>query len=306
MTTEVNNAAHPGLTNQESARVFVQLARMLASNTTECLHRAKECLVRAMTLDPDNHHANNDLGLLLASHETIFIAGKVWTAQSLFIAAVHLCPEDAAGFLNLSGTLESRHGTVTLQGGRVLTQVDLLAEAIRLRPRYADAYNNLGLSLSMEPGGSVVLHDGREMTATNLFVEAIKLRPDMGAPHNNLAMELKPQESVVLSDGTPMNAKTLLVRAISLEPQNGYFYSNLSDHTRSDEVVTLQNGTTLTKRQILRNAHRKMTEVRCFACGKHSAPAFLKRCGACRDAYYCNQKCQKKHWNTHRAQCCRY
>ena len=44
-------------------------------------------------------------------------------------------------------------------------------------------------------------------------------------------------------------------------------------------------------------------EGECGACGKKSRVKALKRCGKCRDVYYCSGECQKKDWPTHKKSC---
>jgi hypothetical protein len=44
--------------------------------------------------------------------------------------------------------------------------------------------------------------------------------------------------------------------------------------------------------------------IRCFCCGETRSENDLSRCSGCRLAYYCNKKCQKKHWkNGHKKVC---
>jgi Flp pilus assembly protein TadD len=54
-------------------------------------------------------------------------------------------------------------------------------EAIRLKPDYADAYNNLGV---------ILLNQGRIDEAIKQLQEAIRLKPDYADAQNNLARAL--------------------------------------------------------------------------------------------------------------------
>merc|ERR1719473_389167 len=44
-------------------------------------------------------------------------------------------------------------------------------------------------------------------------------------------------------------------------------------------------------------------EKKCEACGKNDPRAKLLACARCKTALYCNRKCQKKHFKTHKLVC---
>ena len=47
-------------------------------------------------------------------------------------------------------------------------------------------------------------------------------------------------------------------------------------------------------------------EPLCAACGKRETNGRkLKKCTACRQVAYCNVDCQRRHWKTHRPECCK-
>ncbi|KAH8890210.1 hypothetical protein GQ53DRAFT_650879 [Thozetella sp. PMI_491] len=50
---------------------------------------------------------------------------------------------------------------------------------------------------------------------------------------------------------------------------------------------------------------RRFSEPSCFQCGKIHADVgkALKRCGQCKEAWYCEKDCQKTHWKHHRSSC---
>lgn len=43
--------------------------------------------------------------------------------------------------------------------------------------------------------------------------------------------------------------------------------------------------------------------VSCNACWRPKSKVTLRRCGNCLVALYCNEQCQREHWNTHKGQC---
>jgi len=63
--------------------------------------------------------------------------------------------------------------------------IDYFKEAIRIRPNYADAYNNLGAAL---------FHAKMTEEAIDNFKEAIRIRPGFAAAQKNLETALRSME----------------------------------------------------------------------------------------------------------------
>jgi len=57
--------------------------------------------------------------------------------------------------------------------------------AIKVKPDYADAYNNLG---------AVLFADQKTEEAISHFKMAIELKPDFAGAHNNLGIALRSEE----------------------------------------------------------------------------------------------------------------
>jgi Flp pilus assembly protein TadD len=74
-------------------------------------------------------------------------------------------------------------------------------EALRLRPEFAEAHNNIGL---------VLAQNGDDEKASNEFREAVRIRPDYADAHANLGAVL------LLSDVD--QAISELEKAISIDP----------------------------------------------------------------------------------------
>jgi hypothetical protein len=61
--------------------------------------------------------------------------------------------------------------------GRTLTNRPLYIEALRVDPKYAYAYHNLGTTLSV--GETVTLPDGRTVTNRQLYIETLRPGPEI-------------------------------------------------------------------------------------------------------------------------------
>src|SRR5262249_28066950 len=70
--------------------------------------------------------------------------------------------------------------------GRYAAAAAQYAEALRLRPGYASAHNNLGVALT---------HQGRYAAAATHLAEAIRINPAYPTAHNNLGVALASQGS---------------------------------------------------------------------------------------------------------------
>jgi tetratricopeptide (TPR) repeat protein len=96
---------------------------------------------------------------------------------------------------NMLGVLLGRKGA---DSAEVLAE---LREALRLRPDYAEAHNNIGL---------VLAQNGDDEKATDEFRSAIRIRPDYADAHANLG--------AVLTLADPEQAIGELEKAVSLDP----------------------------------------------------------------------------------------
>src|SRR5260370_9241362 len=86
-----------------------------------------------------------------------------------------------------------------------------MRKAVELKPDFAQAYNNLGMSLGLQK---------KHAEAEAAFRKAIDLTPDLVNAHLNLG-------SALLSLGKPGEAETAFRRAIDLEPEIGLAHHNL-------------------------------------------------------------------------------
>ena len=155
-------------------------------------------------------------------------------------------------------------------------RLESLKRAVSLRPQYADAYNNLGITYSR-----VSKYDEAQQS----FEEAIRLRPDHAAAHNNLgialthqnlhdkaiasyqqALRVKPDYSeahnnlaiVLTQSGRHAEADAAYRRALELKPNYAEAHSNwgiaLTEMGRTDEALE-HYGQALDLRQEYPDAH---------------------------------------------------
>ena len=138
-----------------------------------------------MRIDPDSPIPHNNLGNTLAQD------GRLEEAIAEYQTALRLKPDYAEARANLAVAQDAgpesaaRHynlGVSLSQEGRAAEAAAEFEAALRLKPDYADAENNLGVALGQMPGRS-----GEAMAH---FRAALGLRPDYADAHYNLGIAL--------------------------------------------------------------------------------------------------------------------
>ncbi|MFM8333410.1 MAG: tetratricopeptide repeat protein [Candidatus Methylumidiphilus sp.] len=155
-----------------------------------------------LLLQPANHHAHNNLGLLLAQQ------GQHAEAEARYRQALAICPDYAEGYNNLGNALADLNRPAEAEAA--------YRQALALKPDYAEAHNNLaellrlagrhaeaeasfrrGLALNANDAGALynfgnVLADtGQHAEAEAAYRRAILLRPDYAEAYSNLGILLK-------------------------------------------------------------------------------------------------------------------
>jgi len=150
------------------------------------LPEATEHLQAALRINPDSPSAHSDLGSALAK------SGQLQEAIGEFQTAMRLNPNSPIVAENLKkAQSEARKnpaethyndGVDRLREGRARDAATEFEEALKLRPDYAEAEDNLGIALTQ------VL--GRESEAREHFAVAVKLDPSSAKAHYNLGVAL--------------------------------------------------------------------------------------------------------------------
>ena len=183
---------------------------MVHNNLGSCLiaqgrkEEARECLNKALEIDPGNVEAHFNLALVLDE------AGRVEEAISQYRETLRLKPGDAeaygklAALLHKAGRLdEAIHnyeealklapndprthnnlGTAFGRVGRLADAVGQFEAALRLKPEYAEAQNNLGHTLVIE---------GKLDEAVQHFERSLQIKPEYAQAHFDLAGALTKQ-----------------------------------------------------------------------------------------------------------------
>ncbi|HEY3836446.1 MAG TPA: tetratricopeptide repeat protein [Bryobacteraceae bacterium] len=100
--------------------------------------------------------------------------GYWMNSETLFQHAVEVNPDNAIAEYNLASCL--------MRAGRPSEAIEHFRHALRVKPNYAEAHNNLGIQLA-----SLVGHDGE---ALEQFETAVRLRPDLAGAQFNLGVAL--------------------------------------------------------------------------------------------------------------------
>jgi tetratricopeptide (TPR) repeat protein len=141
------------------------------------------------------------LGLAWAS----FQAGRYGDAERACRAALDLDPSNADGWC--------LHGLACRNQGKPREAADSYRQAVRLRPNFLEALNNLG---------NVLLALGQLAEACACYEKVLALRPDYAQAHNNLGAALRAQDQVE-------RAIVCYEKALQLAPSYADAHNNLGD-----------------------------------------------------------------------------
>ena len=232
-----------------------------------CTLSQKELFLRAISADPNNADAYNNLGWMLPSEGGVTLAdGSTMTKSALYKRAISLKPSHSLALNNLGWTLAKSgpDATTTLEDGTIATAIELYKRAIFFKPRNASAYANLAWALP--PDSSIEIttplrSDKKDvtkavMTKSDLFKRAIAYDPQSGFAYSCLACTLEDNGATALESGKMMTQGELLVRAIALKPNHVNSYLKLSMVLCEGEVVTFEDGSLQTKQSLLETARR--------------------------------------------------
>ncbi len=185
--------------------------RGMTLRETGDLNRARQMLIRAIAVNPQNPVPYIDLG-------TVFLRlAQLEHALGQFEAGLNLpvppgsIPDLGVAIADLRQAVSQNPGAdaynilgrlLGVAGADSPPVIAAFQEAIRLRPDYAEAYNNMGL---------VYLQTGEDEPAIAAFRKAVELRPDYADAHQNLG--------AILTSSDAAEAVRELETAVSLQPR---------------------------------------------------------------------------------------
>lgn len=189
---------------------------------------AEEVLNQTLRIDPNYGDAHRNLGILLKK------TGRLTEAQQHYQEAIRLNRYDTNAYYNLARLFEERGllsqtGEVLFRLGIALYEQDLLAEAedvfrksIALKGKSSDGYYNLGITLK---------DLGKLTEAIEAYQQAIALKPDYSEAYNNIG-------NVLLELGKLEEAEENCRKALTIRPDNVNAYVNLGNILRAKGVLT--------------------------------------------------------------------
>ena len=190
--------------SREAQRVR-QMGDMLA--TRGRVEEAVTHYERALSLDPDDVPAHNNLGLMLSK------LGRLNEAVTHYEHALSLSPDDAPAHYNL--------GNLFKMQGRIDEAIAHYERVLSLAPENTAAHNNMGLALAAQ---------GRIDEAIVHYERALSLNPDNALAHNNMGMALAAQDR---TDEAIVHYE----RALSLNPNDSMAHNNLANAFRAQDRI---------------------------------------------------------------------
>jgi protein O-mannosyl-transferase len=181
-------------------------------------HDSAALFAHTVSVTSDNYLAHNNLGAAL------YLQGKYDDAAFHYAEAVRIKPDYEQAYENLVSALLAggksdqaaeaalTRGTMFGRQGRTAEATAHFQEALRLKPAYPDAHNNLGIVLAMQ---------GKDAEAESHFREALRINPAFGDAHSNLALVLD-------KEGKIDEAITHFSEAVRLNPANATARASLA------------------------------------------------------------------------------
>jgi tetratricopeptide (TPR) repeat protein len=173
-------------------------------------HDSVSLFAQTVRVTSNNYLAHNNLGVAL------HLQGRYDEAAANYAEAVRIKPDFELAHKNLVSALTSAgkpdkaaeaelaRGTMFGQQGNAGQAITHFNEALRLKPNYVDAHNNLGIVLAMQ---------GKSGEAEDHFREAIRINPNFADAHGNLGLILEKQ-------GNTADAVSHFAQAVRLNPNN--------------------------------------------------------------------------------------
>lgn len=152
---------------------------------------------RALSIEPDNPDAHNNLGLLLAD------SGDPAEASKSYRRALRIRPGSAITHYNLGLALEALD--------RLDEAADCHRRALEIEPRFAEAHNHLG---------NVLRRLGRPAEAEACYRRVLELQPEYAEVYSNLG-------NVLAEQGALAEAESCHRRALELRPGFAEAHANL-------------------------------------------------------------------------------
>lgn len=191
------------------------------------------------------HYYN--LALMLDPTETIVIEGPtkrtVYTKKTLLIDSFRLNPDNPFVLNNLANLLGAGEFVKLPRGHHSVSysKIELLQQALRLDPTYANAYCNLAVAMQQEGLKNLrvrIRGVAFVVTARELFGLAILEDPNHALAYNNLALTFQaPNETcrlVIDGKDQEFTEQDLYVRSIACDASHADPFYNLSTLIRHD------------------------------------------------------------------------
>ena len=112
-----------------------------------------------------------------------------------------------------SAVLHNIHGAIRKKFGQLELSMEAYNKALEIRPEYAEAYSNMGITLQEQ---------GKVEYAAWAYKKALSLKPNLASTHNNLGVTLGEQ-------GQPKEAIKSFKNAIALNPAYAEPHNNLGN-----------------------------------------------------------------------------
>ena len=179
-------------------------------------YRQRQYYVQALTLNPNNADAWNNLGASLDVGDTSHVANQPYTEQQCYGQALTLNPQNAWAWYNGGASLDV--GETAQIGSQSYTQQQCYGQAVTLNPKDACAGYNLGASLDVGETEEVA---SQTYTKQQSYAQAVVLDPNYANAWKNLGTSMDVGETAQIGSQSYTKQQCYL-QALTLDPQGEY------------------------------------------------------------------------------------
>lgn len=208
-------------------------------------HDSEDVLSDLPELDINDPQSLYQHAMTLQPKEELLVGKKMMNRHEILSMLVYKKSENPHVYYQFGLSLQENGEPSDENKG---AQQECFAEAVRLKPNFAEAYCELGILLPND--GTIKLNE-EELTKQGLLVKAIDLNQNLAKAYWALGMTLKPDENFPLKD-RDMSQQDFFVEAITKNPADGKAYYLLACIPGMQEVMI--NGKMWSKLELLKEA----------------------------------------------------
>lgn len=162
------------------------------------MRTSKECLFKAVGLNPRSAKAWNEIGAMIGAGSTrqLIVNNETMTQRDCYMRAVDIESDNATGWVNIGKTLTVKEGEQISIKGQPFTVIDCYLRAIEVQPNHGGAWEHLGGVLANE--NRLVRIRGQDVDKREAYVRAVTYDSSLANAWIGLGDTMMPSETITI------------------------------------------------------------------------------------------------------------